>query len=113
MGMWEAVFNIVSLLITSGYGLALIFVLLFVGTVYSIFGGMDSSDKRGALLDILGWPLFSISGWVAAILFALGARYFLKIQKESYELQIKALRQTKEEALTLQEKLPLLSGNKT
>lgn len=104
---WECALNLGKILITSGYGLALILMLGFVASVWGVFGGMSSSDKKDTLLAIMGWPALSILGWIASALTIFISRYLLRFQSSSYEKQIEILRNTKDKALTIQERLPL------
>lgn len=107
MGMWQCIHNIVKSLITSGYGFSLILVVGFVGFCWVMFGGMNSADKKATLLAFLGWPVISLTGWIVAAITILAAKKLFKFQADSYERQLQALRETKDHALTLQEKLNL------
>ena len=110
--MWECLNNLGKALISSGYGLALILVGGVVFGTWAIFGGMKSSDKKDALLAILSWPIFGIAGWIVAIVTIIVAKRLITFQTTSYEVQISEIRKTKEEALSIQERLPLGKSNR-
>lgn len=111
LGWAECLLWVLSLLITSGYGLAVIFVGGLVALAYVVFGGMDSGHKKEALLSLLGWPGFGLAGWVVAVVTVLVARRMLQIQERAFEGRISEARKAKEEALSLQQDLRLELGD--
>jgi hypothetical protein len=106
MTCWECIYRIIVLLITSGYGFALILVVGVVASIWAVFGGMSSEDKSKTIIELLSQPAFAISGWLFAASVIIVARYMLTFQAKAYERQIKILRETTDKALTIQEKLP-------
>ena len=111
MGAWQCVNNLGKALITSGYGLALILVSGFVATFWAVFGGMESADKKAALLAVLGWPALSLTGWMVAAITIVASKRLIEFQAKAYERQIESIRRAKDEALTIQEKLNLNPPN--
>ena len=107
MNGWECALSLGRSLISSGYGLALILMIGFVACVWGVFSGMESGDKKEALLAILGWLALGIAGWLCSGLTIFISSYLLRFQATAHKQQIAALTETKEAALTIQERLPL------
>jgi hypothetical protein len=106
MSGWECFYRIIIVLITSGYGFALILVAGLVACIWLVFGGMSSADKHKTIIELCSQPAVAISGWIFAASVIIVVRYMLTFQARAYERQIKILRETTDKALTIQEKLP-------
>lgn len=93
MNSWFALHQIVKMLISSGYGGALLAIVLILGLAWIIFGGMESAEKGAAFIAFIRLPIVNVAGWVVAFVAIVVAKRLQKFQKESYEREIVRLRE--------------------
>jgi hypothetical protein len=104
---WDFAHHALKLLVTSGYGMSVLLLGSLVTIVWIIFGNMSSSDQKEALLFILGSKVVAVGGWVVAVATIALARYLLNFQAKSFRMEYERLKSVKDDALRIQEKLPL------
>lgn len=93
MNSWFALHQIVKMLISSGYGGALLGVVLVLGLAWIIFGGMEFAEKGAAFIAFIRLPIVNVAGWVVAFMAIAVAKHLQKFQKNSYEREIVRLRE--------------------
>lgn len=93
MNSWFALHQIVKMLISSGYGGALLAIFLILGLAWIIFGGMESAEKGAAFIAFIRLPIVNVAGWVVAFAAIVVAKRLQKFQKDYYEREIIRLRE--------------------
>lgn len=107
MSWAEVVYRIAMRLITSGYGLPLVFGTIFVASLWVVTRKMSSNDTRDLILGIANSRFWAILGWALFLAASVLYRIAFRFQKQSYERQFKTMEEVKNKALELQSKLPL------
>lgn len=108
---WDFAHHALKLLVTSGYGMSVLLLASLISIVWIIFGNMNSGDQKDALLFILGSKVVAVGGWIVAVVTIALARYLLNFQARSFKMEYERLKTAKNDAMRIQERLPLDMDN--
>ena len=94
MGGWDFAHAALKILVTSGFGMPLVFGGLFIAWSWVMFGRMDSVEIKEVLMELLESRFIAMAGWAVAIMVTGGAWQVIKFLRRIYERQLDELRKT-------------------